>query len=121
MGRQEMVSRTGQVMHRFPPCPPQERAELKIQGQELKAEAEQLARDRQRLDEAWQELRLEKEKVIGAARRVQQQEEMIRSTKEVSGASAPRFAAVHGLAPQPASHTPPEVVNPVPGGEQGDA
>ncbi|KAK2536982.1 hypothetical protein Q9966_006295 [Columba livia] len=60
----------------------QERAELKIQRQELKAKEEQLARDRQRLDEAWQEMRLEKEKVIGAVQPVQKQQEMIRSTKE---------------------------------------
>ncbi|XP_071672753.1 fas-binding factor 1 homolog isoform X2 [Patagioenas fasciata] len=62
----------------------QERAELKIQRQELKAKEEQLARDRQRLDEAWQEMQLEKEKVIGAVRHVQKQQEMIRSTKELS-------------------------------------
>ncbi|XP_064890555.1 fas-binding factor 1 homolog isoform X1 [Columba livia] len=61
----------------------QERAELKIQRQELKAKEEQLARDRQRLDEAWQEMRLEKEKVIGAVQPVQKQQEMIRSTKEL--------------------------------------
>ncbi|XP_064890627.1 fas-binding factor 1 homolog isoform X2 [Columba livia] len=61
----------------------QERAELKIQRQELKAKEEQLARDRQRLDEAWQEMRLEKEKVIGAMQPVQKQQEMIRSTKEL--------------------------------------
>ncbi|XP_071672400.1 fas-binding factor 1 homolog isoform X3 [Patagioenas fasciata] len=62
----------------------QERAELKIQRQELKAKEEQLARDRQRLDEAWQEMQLEKEKVIEAVRHVQKQQEMIRSTKELS-------------------------------------
>ncbi|XP_065504179.1 fas-binding factor 1 homolog [Caloenas nicobarica] len=60
-----------------------ERAELKMQGQELKAKEEQLARDRQRLDEAWQELRLEKEKVNQAVLRVQQQEELMRNSKQL--------------------------------------
>ncbi|KAK2528633.1 hypothetical protein Q9233_007604 [Columba guinea] len=58
-------------------------AELESQRQELKAKKEQLGRDRQRLDEAWQETRLEKEKVIGAVQRVRKQQEMIRSTKEL--------------------------------------
>ncbi|KAK2515450.1 hypothetical protein Q9233_013963 [Columba guinea] len=58
-------------------------AELKSQRQELKAKKEQPGRDRQRLDEAWQEMRLEKEKVIGAVQRVREQQEMIRSTKEL--------------------------------------
>ncbi|KAK2515453.1 hypothetical protein Q9233_013966 [Columba guinea] len=57
-------------------------AELESQRQELKAKKEQPGRDRQRLDEAWQEMRLEKEKVIGAVQRVREQQEMIRSTKE---------------------------------------
>ncbi|KAK2515449.1 hypothetical protein Q9233_013962 [Columba guinea] len=58
-------------------------AELKSQRQELKAKKEQPGRDRQRLDEAWQEMRLEKEKVIGAVQRVREKQEMIRSTKEL--------------------------------------
>ncbi|XP_071672479.1 golgin subfamily A member 6-like protein 9 [Patagioenas fasciata] len=81
---QELVANTQARLGEQARLLEQERAELKIQRQELKAEEEQLARDRQRLDQAWQELRLEKEKVIGAARRVQKQEGMIRSTKELS-------------------------------------
>ncbi|NWI33896.1 FBF1 factor, partial [Sula dactylatra] len=61
-----------------------EQAELKIRGRELKAKEEQLARDRELLDEAWRELRLEKEKVNGAALRVRQQEEEIKSVTKLS-------------------------------------
>ncbi|XP_074900665.1 fas-binding factor 1 [Buteo buteo] len=61
-----------------------EQAELKIRGRELKAKEEQLARDRELLDEAWQELRLEKEKVNGLALRIRQQEEEIKSMTKLS-------------------------------------
>ncbi|XP_064322949.1 fas-binding factor 1 isoform X1 [Phalacrocorax carbo] len=61
-----------------------EQAELKIRGRELKAKEEQLARDRELLDEAWQELRLEKEKVNGAALRIRQREEEIKSMTKLS-------------------------------------
>ncbi|KFV58259.1 Fas-binding factor 1, partial [Gavia stellata] len=61
-----------------------EQAELKIRGRELNAKEEQLARDRELLDEAWQELRLEKEKVKGAALRIRQQEEEIKSMTKLS-------------------------------------
>ncbi|XP_075626608.1 fas-binding factor 1 isoform X2 [Balearica regulorum gibbericeps] len=61
-----------------------EQAELKIRGRELKAKEEQLARDRELLEEAWQELRLEKEKVNGAALRVRQREEEIKSMTKLS-------------------------------------
>ncbi|XP_010286247.1 PREDICTED: fas-binding factor 1, partial [Phaethon lepturus] len=61
-----------------------EQAELKIRGHELKAKEDQLARDREQLDEAWQELRLEKEKVNGAALRIQQREEEIKSMTKLS-------------------------------------
>ncbi|NXE12851.1 FBF1 factor, partial [Lophotis ruficrista] len=61
-----------------------EQAELKIRGRELKAKEEQLARDREQLQEAWQELRLEKEKVNRAALRTQQQEEEIKSMTRLS-------------------------------------
>ncbi|NXE75976.1 FBF1 factor, partial [Cochlearius cochlearius] len=61
-----------------------EQAELKIRGRELKAKEEQLVRDRELLDEAWQELRLEKEKVNGAALRIRQQEEEIKSMTKLS-------------------------------------
>ncbi|NXS66846.1 FBF1 factor, partial [Pandion haliaetus] len=61
-----------------------EQAELKIWGRELKAKEEQLARDRELLDEAWQELRLEKEKVNGAALRIQQREQEIKSMTKLS-------------------------------------
>ncbi|KAF1502391.1 hypothetical protein FQV17_0015699, partial [Megadyptes antipodes antipodes] len=61
-----------------------EQAELKIRGRELKAKEEQLAKDRELLDEAWQELRLEKEKVNGAVLRIQQREEEIKSMTKLS-------------------------------------
>ncbi|NXN67400.1 FBF1 factor, partial [Himantopus himantopus] len=61
-----------------------EQAELKIRGRELKAKEEQLARDRELLEEAWQELRLEKEKVKGAALRIRQREEEMKSMTKVS-------------------------------------
>ncbi|NXC46443.1 FBF1 factor, partial [Penelope pileata] len=61
-----------------------EQAELKIRGRELKAKEEQLARDRELLDEAWHELRLEKEKVKGAALRIRQQEEEIKNMDKLS-------------------------------------
>lgn len=117
--RQETVSRTGLVTNCLPPYPSQEQAELKIRGRELKAKEEQLARDRELLDEAWHELRLEKEKVKGAALRIRQREEEIKSVNKVSGAPELRFAAAHGLAAKPGHHTPPEVVHPSPvlGGE----
>ncbi|KAF1593039.1 UNVERIFIED_CONTAM: hypothetical protein FQV15_0011448, partial [Eudyptes pachyrhynchus] len=61
-----------------------EQAELKIRGRELKAKEEQLAKDRELLDEAWQELRLEKEKVNGAVLRIRQREEEIKSMTKLS-------------------------------------
>ncbi|KAM6376865.1 fas-binding factor 1 isoform 2-T2 [Pluvialis apricaria] len=61
-----------------------EQAELKIRGRELKAKEEQLVRDRELLEEAWQELRLEKEKVNGAALRIRQREEEIKNMTKVS-------------------------------------
>ncbi|KAF1451081.1 hypothetical protein FQV21_0003670, partial [Spheniscus demersus] len=61
-----------------------EQAELKIRGRELKAKEEQLAKDRELLDEAWQELRLEKEKVNGAMLRIRQREEEIKSMTKLS-------------------------------------
>ncbi|NXK51943.1 FBF1 factor, partial [Chauna torquata] len=61
-----------------------EQAELKIRGRELMAKEEQLARDREVLDEAWHELRLEKEKVKGATLRIRQREEEIKSMNKLS-------------------------------------
>ncbi|XP_035414824.1 fas-binding factor 1 [Cygnus atratus] len=61
-----------------------EQAELKIRGRELKAKEEQLARDRELLDEAWHELGLEKEKVKGAALRIRQREEEFKSINKLS-------------------------------------
>ncbi|XP_068770229.1 fas-binding factor 1 isoform X2 [Struthio camelus] len=61
-----------------------EQAELKIRGSELKAKEEQLARDRELLDQAWQELRLEKEKVNGAALRIRQRVEEIETMSKLS-------------------------------------
>ncbi|NXQ90340.1 FBF1 factor, partial [Nyctibius grandis] len=56
-----------------------EQADLKIRDHKLKAREEQLVRDRVLLEEACQELRLEKESVNGAALRIRQQEEGIKS------------------------------------------
>ncbi|NXS57980.1 FBF1 factor, partial [Brachypteracias leptosomus] len=84
LGKMEIVSRTGQVTQGFPPCPSQEQAELKIRGRELKAKEEQLVRDRELLEQAWQELRLEKEKVAGATLRLQQREEEVKSMTKLS-------------------------------------
>ncbi|KAM6345448.1 fas-binding factor 1 isoform 8-T8 [Alca torda] len=61
-----------------------EQAELKIRGRELKAKEEQLVRDRELLEEAWQELRLEKEKVNGTALRIRRREEEIKSMTKLS-------------------------------------
>ncbi|NXW29109.1 FBF1 factor, partial [Phaetusa simplex] len=61
-----------------------EQAELKIRGRELKAKEEQLVRDRELLEEAWKELRLEKEKVNGTALHIRQREEEIKSMTKLS-------------------------------------
>lgn len=76
--------------------------ELKIRGQELKAKEEQLGKDQERLDEAWKELRMEKERVNDAALRVELQEEEV---EKVSRASALWFTAVHRPAAQLGFHT----------------
>ncbi|XP_032304238.1 fas-binding factor 1 isoform X4 [Coturnix japonica] len=61
-----------------------EQAELKIRSRELKVKEEQLERDRELLEEARHELRLEKEKVKGAALRIRQQEEEIKNMSKLS-------------------------------------
>ncbi|XP_030911002.1 fas-binding factor 1 isoform X2 [Melopsittacus undulatus] len=61
-----------------------EQAELKIRSRELKAKENHLLRDRELLEEAWQELRHEKEKVNRAALRIQNREEEIKSTTKLS-------------------------------------
>uniref|UniRef100_A0A8C8BK99 Fas-binding factor 1 C-terminal domain-containing protein n=1 Tax=Otus sunia TaxID=257818 RepID=A0A8C8BK99_9STRI len=61
-----------------------ERAEVKMQVHMLRAQEEQLAREKELLDEAWQELKLEQEKVNGAALCVRQQEEELKSTTKLS-------------------------------------
>ncbi|XP_010189124.1 PREDICTED: fas-binding factor 1, partial [Mesitornis unicolor] len=61
-----------------------EQAEMKIRGYELKAKEEQLARDRQLLDEAWQELRLQKEKVKRATLCIEQQQEEVKIMTKLS-------------------------------------
>ncbi|NWI16339.1 FBF1 factor, partial [Crypturellus soui] len=61
-----------------------EQAELKIRASELKVKEEQLARDREQLGQAWQELRLEKEKVNQAALRVRQRAEEIDTMSKLS-------------------------------------
>ncbi|KFO93205.1 Fas-binding factor 1, partial [Buceros rhinoceros silvestris] len=61
-----------------------EQAELKKRARELKAKEEQLARDRELLDEAWWELRLEKQKVNEAALHVRQREEEVKSVSKLS-------------------------------------
>uniref|UniRef100_A0A8C8E921 Fas-binding factor 1 C-terminal domain-containing protein n=1 Tax=Otus sunia TaxID=257818 RepID=A0A8C8E921_9STRI len=83
-----------------------ERAEVKIRVRTLRAQEEQLAREKELLDEAWQELKLEKEKVNEATLRVQQQEEEMKSVTKVSGASALPFPAAHGLAAKLGFHSP---------------
>ncbi|XP_074702977.1 fas-binding factor 1 isoform X8 [Strix aluco] len=61
-----------------------ERAEVKIRVCALRAQEEQLAREKELLDEAWQELKAEREEVNGAALRVQQQEEELKSVTKLS-------------------------------------
>lgn len=61
-----------------------EHAELKILSRELKMKENHLLRDRELLEEAWQELRHEKEKVNRATLRIQHQEEEIKSTAKLS-------------------------------------
>ncbi|NXU57159.1 FBF1 factor, partial [Turnix velox] len=61
-----------------------EQTELKILGCELKAKEEQLVRERELLEEARQELRLEKEKLNRAALRMRQREEEMESTTKLS-------------------------------------
>ncbi|NXA44034.1 FBF1 factor, partial [Eudromia elegans] len=61
-----------------------EQAELKIRGSGLKAKEEQLARDRELLEQAWQELHLEREKVNRAALRVRQQAEEVDTMSKLS-------------------------------------
>ncbi|XP_074728567.1 fas-binding factor 1 homolog isoform X4 [Strix uralensis] len=59
-----------------------ERAEMKMQVHTLRAREEQLAREKELLDKSWQELKAEREKVNGAALRVRQQEEELKSVTE---------------------------------------
>lgn len=73
-----------------------------------------MLRDRELLEEAWQELRHEKEKVNRAALRIQNREEEIKSTTKASGASALQFTAVRGPATKLGFPIPPKVVNPNP-------
>ncbi|XP_030362314.1 fas-binding factor 1 homolog isoform X3 [Strigops habroptila] len=61
-----------------------EQAELKIRSHELKAKENHLLRGRELLEEAWQELRHEKEKVNRATLRIQHQEEEIKSMTNLS-------------------------------------
>ncbi|KGL72276.1 Fas-binding factor 1, partial [Tinamus guttatus] len=61
-----------------------EQAELKIRAGGLKVKEEQLVRDRELLEQAWQELRLEKEKVNRAALHVRQRAEEIDTMSKLS-------------------------------------
>ncbi|XP_054250032.1 fas-binding factor 1 [Indicator indicator] len=61
-----------------------EQAVLKIRDHELRTKEEQLAKDRELLDKAWQELRLEKEKANVAALRIRQREEEVQSMTKLS-------------------------------------
>ncbi|XP_030317619.1 fas-binding factor 1 isoform X2 [Calypte anna] len=61
-----------------------EQAELTFRGRELKAKEEKLVRDRELLEEAWQELRQEKEKVNMAMLHVQRQEEEAKRVAKLS-------------------------------------
>ncbi|KAM6300451.1 fas-binding factor 1 [Aegotheles albertisi] len=77
-----------------------EQAELKIRGHELKAKEEQLVRDRELLEEAWRELRREKE-VNRAMLSIQQQKEEMKSMSKLlsqEGARALREAG--GMEPE---------------------
>lgn len=62
------------------------------------------------LDEAWHELRLEKEKVKGATLRIRQQEEEIKNMSKVGGAFVLWFTAAHRLAAKLGCHVPPEAI-----------
>ncbi|NXL40424.1 FBF1 factor, partial [Glaucidium brasilianum] len=62
----------------------QEQAKVKMWACALRAQEEQLAREKELLDEAWQELKLEQKKVNGAALHVRQQEGEMRSVTELS-------------------------------------
>ncbi|XP_074778924.1 fas-binding factor 1 homolog isoform X2 [Athene noctua] len=62
----------------------QERAEVKMRVHTLRAQEEQLEREKELLDEAWQELKLEQKVVNGAALRIRQQEEKMKSVTELS-------------------------------------
>lgn len=73
-----------------------------------------MLRGRELLEEAWQELRHEKEKVNRATLRIQHQEEEIKSMTNVSGASALQFRAVQGPAAKLGFPIPPKVMNPNP-------
>ncbi|XP_074682145.1 fas-binding factor 1 homolog isoform X5 [Strix aluco] len=61
-----------------------ERAEVKMRVRTLRAQEEQLAREKELLDEAWQELKAEREEVNEAALRVRQQEEELKSVTKLS-------------------------------------
>ncbi|NXN12575.1 FBF1 factor, partial [Indicator maculatus] len=61
-----------------------EQAVMKIRDHELRTKEEQLAKDRELLDKAWQELRLEKEKANVAALRIRQREEEVQSMTKLS-------------------------------------
>ncbi|KAM9371429.1 fas-binding factor 1 [Phaethornis superciliosus] len=61
-----------------------EQAELTFRSRELKAKEEKLVRDRELLEEAWQELRQEKEKVNMGMLRVQRQEEEAKRMAKLS-------------------------------------
>ncbi|XP_048148379.1 fas-binding factor 1 [Corvus hawaiiensis] len=61
-----------------------EQADLKLQGQKLRAKEEQLERDKEQLDESWLELRLKKEKLKRAKQRIQQREKELKGMTERS-------------------------------------
>ncbi|KAJ6660452.1 hypothetical protein lerEdw1_017876 [Lerista edwardsae] len=61
-----------------------EQADLKIKANELRSREEQLARDREILEQEKQELRLEKEKVNAAALHIKQRVEEVKSMSKLS-------------------------------------
>ncbi|XP_065708396.1 fas-binding factor 1 isoform X2 [Patagioenas fasciata] len=95
MRLQELAAKTEAKLEEQTRLMEQERAELKICSQELKAKEEQLGKDRERLDEAWKELRMEKEKVNDAALRVELQEEEVEKLLAQKIVEAHRIESEH--------------------------
>ncbi|KAK2528546.1 hypothetical protein Q9233_007517 [Columba guinea] len=94
MRLQELAAKTESRLDEQTWLMEQEQAELKIRGQELKAKEEQLRKDQKRLDEAWEELWMEK-KVNDAALCVELQEEEVEELLAQKIAEAHRIESEH--------------------------